>query len=238
MRGTRRCAALALLVVGLVTIPNGAWLFPHERETRYTYERTQLVVENGTLTPRTEPLDEYAEFHHLRGVDCDRALEPRDCILDRYLLSEGPLTVDGKADRVDEPRYTRIGDDYYRRVVAVNGSRTTLDVRAVGPEAVRAELAIRARPVQPSAVRESTPVYRAVATGEPATSFVAPHEASLGRVYVQKGSHYTAIVTAESELDRPLISPTTRSWFSYAGAMAAFVFAPLLFVSGSDHGPL
>jgi hypothetical protein len=238
MTETRRYAALALLVVGLVAIPNGAWLFPNEGETRYTYERTQLVVENGTLTPRAEPLDEYAEFHHLRGVDCDRVLAPRDCTLDRYLLSQGPLTVDGEADRVGQPRYTRIRGDYYRRVVAVNGSRTKLDVRAVDPETVRAELATRARPVQPSAVRESQPVYRAVATGEPATSFVAPHEASLGQVYVQNGSHYTAIVTAESELDRPLIAPATRSGISYAGAVVASVFAPLLFVSGSDRGPL
>jgi hypothetical protein len=233
----RQYAAVALLVVGLVAIPNGMWLFPHEGETRYTYERTPLVVENGTLAPRAEPLPAYTERHHLREVDCDRGLSPRDCVLDRHLLSEGPVTVTGDADRVDEPRYTRIEGDYYRRVVTTNASRTTLDVRAVDAEQVREDLAVRARPVDASAVRDSPPGYRAVATGDPARSFVPPHEAALGRVYVQNGTHYTPIVARERQLDRPLLSSGTRSGLSYAGAMGAFVLAPLLFASGSDRGP-
>lgn len=235
MPSRRQFAALALLFVGIAAVPNGAWLFPNEGEHRYTYERSELLVENGTLVSAQVSLREYAEYHHLDGVDCDRGTTTRDCAFDRFLLAEGPVTVEARDPLVGGPGYTRIGDGYYRRVVVTNDTRTTLDVERVDAATVRADLATTAPAVEPGSLEDAPPVYRAVATGEPVTSPEPPHEAALGGVYEQNGTYYTAVVAGASELDRPLVSPTFRDILSAVG-IALLVVAALRLSTRRDQG--
>jgi hypothetical protein len=226
MASRRQYAALALLLVGLTAVLNGMWLFPNEGEQRYTYERAELVVENGALERARTPPRQYAEHHQLDGVDCDRGTVTRDCTLDRYLLDEGPVTVQARNPLAEGPEYTRLGDDYYRRVVAANGSRATLDVERVDARTVRADLSTTVPAAGPGTLGDAPPVYRAVATGGPVTSSEPPHQAALGDVYDQNGTYYTAVVTDASELDRPLLSPTSRDLLSAVG-IALLVVAVL-----------
>lgn len=235
MPSRRQYAALALVLVGFAATLNVMWLFPNEGEHRYTYERTELVVENGTLAYGQSPQQQYVEYHHLDEVDCDRGTVTRDCAFDRYLLDEGAVTVTARNPFVEGPDYTRIGDDYYRRLVTTNGSRATLDVERVDAATVRAELATEPPAAGADAVEGAPPVYRAVATGEPTTSRRRPHEAALGRVYVQNGTYYTGVVTASSELDRPLVSPPFRRLLA-GGGVALLVAAVLVLSPDRDGG--
>lgn len=223
MPSRQQYAALVLLAVGLAAVVNGAWLFPNEGEYRYTYERAEVMVENGTLEYEQTPPRQYAEYHHLDGVDCDRGTVTRDCAFDRYLLDEGPVTVTARNPFVEGPDFTRLGDDYFRRVVTTNGTQARLDVERVEAETVRAELATEAPAAEPGTLKDDPPVYRTVATGSTVVSPEPPHRAALGQVYVQQGTYYTAVVTDASELDRPVVSPPFRKLLSLLGIVLLVV---------------
>ena len=229
MPSRRQYAALVLLAVGLAAVLNGSWLFPNEGERRYTYERTELGIENGTLEPQRAPDRRYDEYHHLDGVACDHGPATRDCAVDRHLREAGPVTVATPDAFVQGPDYTRLEDAYYRRIAATNGPQVSLELERVDPTTVRADLATTAPAAPPEAVEAAPPGYRAVATGDSVTASDPPHEADLGTVYSQDGVYYTAVLTGTTRLDRPLVSPAFRSFLSFAGAVlliAAVVLLP------------
>lgn len=45
-----RRLAFVLILGGILLVTNPVWLVPHEGEMEYTYERSEIHVENGTLT--------------------------------------------------------------------------------------------------------------------------------------------------------------------------------------------
>lgn len=223
--------AVLVLVVGLLLILNGQWLFPNEGDQLYQYERTAVTIENETLTyesPMRRP-----QPGALHAVDCQNIDRfDRSCGLDRYLVANGNLTIaagDSRQFRAADQQYTRIDGTYYRRTVVTNETHATYGLERVAARELRASLANEV-PVldDDSDVPSFSPVgFEATLTGEPVVSTDPPGTLRLGRVYVQNGSYYTVVQTDEMERDRPLVSSGTRTLLSIVGVFVLMLGAVL-----------
>lgn len=195
-----------LAVAGLLLLANPVWLVPHEGETLHTYERNEVVVEDGILAyedRRTGPFD---DENDLTPVGCDdyEASLVRACALDRHLVEHGPIPVSRDTTGEGGPEFVRLDDAYYRRITRYDDSAEpptlTLDVERVAPETVLAESAVNLS--EPDSVRPDHGVrLRVLLTGESETSFTELSDHALGTVYQRDGSYYVLVLTEERVID-------------------------------------
>lgn len=208
-----------LLVVGLLAVTNGLWLFPHDGDVRYTYERSAITVENGTFDYRGDDVFRFHYENDLVDVGCQPGTDGvgRACAFDQFLAEHGPVTIaaDGA---LGVPTFVELGGAYYRRVATKNGSGTTYDVERVAPRAVLAVTATNISGVDPDDVDPgfSIPVRVAV-TGEPARTFDRVEADRLGQIYRRGDEYYTVVLTAETTVEQPLVSEGLRRVLQVVG---------------------
>jgi len=198
---------LLLLVVGLLLLANPLWLFPHEGETRYTYERVDLRVENGTITYHGESILGFAEENSLTAVGC----QPRDddqlraCAFDHYLASQAPVTVATAPAGVSRPEFVELDGQYYRRIHRPSGGdgsgSTTYDVEHVAPRRVLAESATDI-PGESVSGSDYLPLeFQIAVSGDTERSFVDLAEDDLGTIFVRNDEYYTVVATGDRVFD-------------------------------------
>lgn len=220
----RRTVALA--VVGLLLVANHVWLFPHDSDVRYTYERSRIGVENGTLTYHGSS-GSFSEYNDLNAVGCQFTdADERACVLDSYLVTHGPLTMrEPKSDHVG-PDFIQLDDGYYRRVHRLSDESTperlenvTWDVERVTPRDLLAAISANFSGIRPGDLPESASLeHRLAIRGGTTTSFEDPEDDDLGNVYYRNGTYYTVVVT-----DRTLHNPlpgSVRGLLTLLGAFA------------------
>lgn len=188
-------------------LTNPLWLFPHEGDTRYTYERSEIVVENGTLAYHGADIPEFAEQNNLNQVGCQPGDEgsARACAFDHHFVNHPPVTVPKKLLESRDAEFVRIDSAYYRRVHRVNGSggnRTvTHNVERVTPQTVLREAALNISG-RSGTVRDDLPLeYRVAVSGDTVTTFEDLDEPQLGNIYRQNESYYTVVGTGEKHID-------------------------------------
>lgn len=204
---SRKAIVALLAVAGLLLVTNFLWLFPNAGETEYTYERSEITVENGTIT--YEGLDHFRfrEWNDLQPVGCqwhDSAGE-RACAFDEYLADNSAVTVSRQmlGGRIT-PDFVEIDGDYYRRIHRSNDSNVTHDVTPVPPESVLRE---SASDVTGHSVSERSNVpleYYIAVSGETVTTSERPDRDELGGVYRQNGTYYTVVATDRTVNQPPL----------------------------------
>lgn len=206
----QRRTFVLLVVGGLLLVTNPLWLLPHEGETEYTYERSEILVENGTLTYDGAGVLGFSEENSLNPVGCQRYddEQPRACAFDHHLVSHEPVTVPGRPWGVLDPEFVRLDDGYYRRIHRITGSgenRTgTHDVERVTPETVLAESAVNLSGGSGAGSDDLPLAVQIAVTGETRTSFEDLDEDQLGTVYRYDGSYYTVVGTDDRSVDRGL----------------------------------
>lgn len=225
-----RLAAL-LLAVGLLAVANGWWLFPHDGDRQYTYERAAITVENGTFDYRGDDAFRYHRENDLVDVGCQPRSDGigRACALDLHLVEHGPVTVATGAGYSGTPAFVRLDGAYYHRTVNRSGANTTYDVEPVAPRTVLAAIAANVSGVDPATVDRADPItFRVAVTGATETTVDRVEADSLGTVYRRGDSYYTVVLTDESTVHRPLVSSGLRDVLAVLGValvLAAFVVA-------------
>lgn len=203
----RTSVAVALVVVGFLLLTNPLWLFPHEGDTRYTYDRSEIAVENGTLEYAETGVLDFAEENSLNRIECQRYddEQPRACAFDHYLATHPPVTAPETLRGSIRPDFVEIDGSYYRRIHRQNDSReedrtVVHDVERVQPETVLAESAIDVPDSTSQRPDDLWLEQRIAITGETETSFEDLDEDGLGRIYRQDGTYYTVVVTGEQHV--------------------------------------
>jgi len=204
----RRPVILLLVLGGTLLLTNPVWLFPNEGDTKYTYERSTIRVENGTLTYSGAGIPDFTEENSLTSVGCqpNDDEQPRACAFDHHLVTHDPITVPGRPGGVIAPEFVRLDGSYYRRIRRINRSGRTdtgiHDVERVTPQTVLTESAVNLSS-QTNTDTDRLPLRVAI-TGDTVRSFEDLDEAQLGRIYQSNGSYYTVIVTDEKSIDHGL----------------------------------
>ena len=198
---SRRSKAALLAVVGLILATNSIWLFPNAGQTEYTYERSELTVENGTITYGGVDNFEFREWNQLEPVGCQwhDSDGERACAFDEHLVDNPPVTASRQMawGRIT-PDFVELDGAYYRRIHRPNDSNVTHDVEPVSPETVLAESASNVTDRQVPD-RGTVPLeYYIAVSGETVTSFEELERDDLGRIYLQNGTYYTVVGTNES----------------------------------------
>ena len=203
----RKSTLLALLVAGLLLLANPIWLFPHEGETRYTYERTDLRVENGTITYHGDSILGFAEENSLTAVGCQPRDDdqPRACAFDRHLAARGPVTLSSAAPGTTEPTFVELDGQYYRRLHRPAGEDgtgpVTYDVERVPPRRVLADSAIDI-PGESVSGSDHLPLeFRIAVSGDTERSFVDLDADDLGTIFVRNDEYYTVVATGDRVFD-------------------------------------
>jgi len=203
-----RKSTLALLLVGgLLLLANPLWLFPHEGETRYTYERTDLRIENGTITYHGDSILGFAEENGLTAVGCQPRddEQPRACAFDHYLASQGPVTISTATAGVSRPEFVELDGEYYRRIHRPAGDDgtgpTTYDVEAVSARTVLATAAVDLTGQSSSGAEDLPLHFRVAISGDTETAYVDLEADELGTVFERNGSYYTVVATADRFAD-------------------------------------
>jgi hypothetical protein len=208
----RRQTALRSIatVLGLLLVTNSLWLVPHEGDVRYTYERAEIHVENGTLTYHGIADDEFAAENDLEAVGCQKYDDDeRACAFDRHLIDHDPVTEPRVGHVEQRVGYVELDSRYYERVVTArgtmdNGTRT-FTVEQVQPETVLDAVAVDASTVDADAVDADVRLpFRLAVTGGTATSYERLDEDELGTIFHRDGSYYTVVGTDETFVDRGL----------------------------------
>ena len=205
----RRPTVALLVVASLLLITNSLWLFPHEGETRYTYERSEVTVENGTLAYHGRGATGFGT-NNLNPVGC----QPGDgqggrvCAFDRHLVDHPPVTVPREQLGSARPEFVRIDGAYYRRIHRANFSSdpptVTHDVERVEPRTVLAESALNLSGSTESPPDDSPLELRVAVSGDTTTSYELLGPDELGDVYRLNGSYYTVVRTDEVLVDHGL----------------------------------
>ncbi|WP_435349769.1 hypothetical protein [Haloarchaeobius sp. HRN-SO-5] len=207
--------AVVLVVIGVLLLTNPFWLFPHEGEVQYTYDRSEILVEDGTLSYSGASETEFAEENSLNAVGCQLrhgfTEQPRACAFDAYLVDHGPVADTRYYLHDIQPDFVRIGDAYYRRTHTRNETAEDVhvmhDVERVTPRTVLAESALLnisdySRPVPDfDGWGDRGVEFRVAITGDAVTTFEDLGEDNLGNVYRQNDSYYTVVVTSERYAD-------------------------------------
>ena len=231
MPSTRRL--LLLLLVSLALLTNTFWLFPNEGQTRYTYERSELVPLGDDIgyDPAVDP--NHASYENdLSGVGCesvfgqrtDRDVSERTCAFEQSVADEGPVTVGG----FDRPGigigYLELDDGYYHRTVEGGNGSVTLALEPLSAEAVLANVSSDGvTGPDPERIRRSQVAARAVVTGEPVQSVQSPGDVAVGSVYRYDGGYYAAFVTGSDTVDSPVPDPVRllASFVGFVGGLSA-----------------
>lgn len=200
MISTRGTVAL-LAVAGLLLVANPLWLYPAAGEAEYTYERSALQVENGTITYAMDDPG-FTRWNDFEPVGCQRAdaMTERACAFDLYLVDEGPVTVSAEQTiGAIRPDFVHLEGEYYRRIhrqnLSVSPDARTHDVERVEPETVLEESATNVSRIT-DLERGDVPLDTYVAaTGETVTTTEALDGDRIGTVYRHDGAYYTVLVT-------------------------------------------
>lgn len=224
-----------LVLLGVLALTNHWWLFPHEGDHRYTYERVPVTVEEGVLDydHRT------GEFHRkndLVAVGCERQGDDgggRACAFDAYLVDHGPVRNVSRGVDEGGPSFVHLADGYYHRVsereTGTADPARVYDVEPVAPRDLLAEVALNVSASSGADLGDYPTRYRVAATGEAETTFEELADDELGRVYRLEGRHYTVVLTAETRLDRPLLTPQSRNLLAVAGLFSLLAASLLAF---------
>ena len=242
----RRTLQPVLLVgVGLLLLANPFWLVPHEGDPLYTYERSEVVVENGTFAYHGKEVGPFDNENDLTPVACidHDTNHLRACALDAHLVTDGPITVPRTVAGETDLHFVRVEDAYYRRIRRVDDSddpaTVTLDVERVPPRTVLAESAVNLSDV--SRVPPDAGVrMRVLVTGEPETSFTDLSDHALGTVYRRNGSYYVVVRTGATVVDHgPLLHPLRYEVPRYGlvGIGAVLLLGGALLYSPRTRGP-
>ena len=227
---SRRTQAALLAVAGLLLVTNSIWLFPHAGKFEYTYERSEITVENGTMTYDGMDYYRFRDRNDLQAVGCQRTDRDgeRACAFDAYLSENPPVTVSRQMSpgRIT-PDFVEIDGDYYRRIHRPDDSNVTHDVTQVPPRSV---LTQSASDLSGHSVpdRGTVPLaYYVAVSGETVTSFEALERDDLGRIYLRNGTYYTVVGTDRS-VNHP--GPEFQEYRAIRYALA-FVGAVLLLLA-------
>lgn len=206
-----RRVTVFLLVVGVLLATNALWFFPSEGATEFTYERSAVVVENGTLTYSGDHRHDATHRYHYRNdlvpVACQYADHVgRACALDAYLTDHDSITVHGDLYTAESRQYTRVRGSYYERIWQDGEPGGSYDVERVVPTELLAAVARDVSDVAPDELsdRVRLPVRIAV-TGDAVTTTVELARADLGHVYARNDTYYTVVLTDAATLDRPVV---------------------------------
>lgn len=216
---SRRTQAALLAVAGLLLVTNSIWLFPHAGEFEYTYERSEITVEDGTITYDGVDNRRFRHRNDLQAVGCQRTDREGDraCAFDEYLVDNPPVTVSKQvAWGHTTPNFVEINGDYYRRIHRSEDSKVTHDVTRVPPRSV---LTASASDVSVHSVpdRGTVPLeYYVAVSGETVTSFEALDRDDLGRIYLQNGTYYTVVGTDRS-VNHP--GPDFQQYYTFRYAL-------------------
>lgn len=199
---SRSTQAALLAVAGLLVVTNSIWLFPHAGQHEYTYERSEIAVEDGTMTYDGVDTPRFRLRNDLQDVGCQSTDREggRACAFDEHLVDRPPVTVSRGhvIDRIS-PEYVQVGDDYYRRIHRSNDSGVTHTVTRVSPRTVLRGVAADVSGHSVPDRGGDTPLeYYVAVSGETVTSFEALERDDLGRVYLQNGTFYTVVGTDRS----------------------------------------
>lgn len=241
MSDIRRVSAL-LVVVALLAATNSLWLFPDEGELAYTYERTEIEVEDGTLSYAEEPPREFDQQNDMSDVGCTPGLPhgSRACAFDKHIVENGPVTVSGGygGHIADDPPFVYLNGSYYHRVSHVNETTPgrTYDVEPISPEDLLSEMATNVSSIDPDAVEVSSTPIQIVVTGDEVTTTRNFADRQLGEVYDRDGSYYAVVLTDRNRIDRPLLSPVTRQLLFFGGLVVLFFSAIDVVVRGGLVG--
>ena len=199
---TRRLLLVFLVSVALVANP--LWLFPNEGDTRYTYERSELVPQGDDIEyrPAVDPNDG-SYYNDLARVGCeslfgmrtDGDLTERTCAFEQSVADDGPVRVDGYDRPGIRIGYVELDDGYYHRTLDGGDESVTLTLEPLTAEAVLANVSSDAvAGADPERIQRSQVAARAVATGEPVRSLESPNDVAVGQVYRHDGAYYAAFV--------------------------------------------
>ncbi len=205
----RRTIALLAVVVGVLLLTNPIWVFPNEGDTRYTYERSALVVENGSFVYAGADRSGFRERNALTPIACQlhETEQPRACAFDYHLVDHGPVTAQDQLSGV-EPDFARLRGGYYRRIV--NRSVTddnqylTHDVREVAPRTILAETAVNVTGSSASDIGDLPLEWQIAITGETRSTVEQLDAHELGRIFLKDGSYYTVVATDDAVVDHGL----------------------------------
>jgi hypothetical protein len=214
MAPSRRFVVGTVLALALVT--SGFWFVPNEGESRYTYDRAAVAVENGEITYAGQE-SAFAEYNNLQAVDCQYYDgSGRRCAFDAYLADHGPVNVStGRYVAVSRsiPAFVELSDGYYRRVgESVDEGVVAYDAEKLPPREVLGAIA-----TETTGGENSQFISRRVAVSGAETSLVEPSEVSgVGEVYRVDGTYYVVVVSERSEVDT-LPVPFSHGWAQVLG---------------------
>ncbi|MFC7226344.1 hypothetical protein N0B31_02935 [Salinirubellus salinus] len=230
---TRRL--LLVLLVSVALFANPVWLFPNEGETRYTYERSELVPQGDDVEydPVVDP-NHGGYSNDLSGVGCesvfgqrtDRDLSERVCAFEQSVADDGPVTVAGY-DRVGiRVGYVELDDGYYHRTLGGGNGTATLTLEPLPAEQVLANVSgDGVSDVAADRVQRSRVALRAVVSGEPVESPQNPSDVAVGQVYALGGDYYAAFVTGSESIGSPVPDPVRllASFVGFVGGLSALL---------------
>lgn len=205
----RRTIALLVVLVGVLLLTNPIWLFPHEGDRRYTYERSAIEIEHGSLEYAGADVSGFWERNALTPIACQfhEDEQPRACAFDYHLVDHGPITAGNLLPHV-EPDFARLRGDYYRRIVNQSVTDENLnihDVEQVSPRTVLAESAVNVTGISTSEDIVVPLEWEIAITGETRSTFEELEEDELGRIFLKNGSYYTVVGTDEVTVDHGLM---------------------------------
>lgn len=198
---SQRATVALLAVVGLLLLSNPVWLYPSAGQTTYTYERSEVTVENGSITYDGSDDPRFFFDNDLRAVGCqptDREGD-RACAFDEHLVDHPSVTVSRQLiTAYSSPDYVEIDGDYYRRIQRSNGSSRTHDVTPVSPRTVLRASAVDVSD-DPDPDRDDDPIeYYVAVSGETVTAAERLERRDVGRLYRQNGTYYTVVGTGRT----------------------------------------
>lgn len=224
--------AVLLFVLGIAALTNPLWLFPAEGEDRYTYERSEITIDNGTLVYEGRLHNEIgATVGYLNDIDCQGTDGfSRGCALDYSVTKTGPVTVPESWEGRDRPvvEYAQFNGTYYHRLRIENATGLTFDVEQVSPEDVREELAVNVSRSEPDLSQSTHPGYVTAVTGEPVTSVEPPiiEGGFTGSVYQDGDTFFTIAITNETTVNYPVFGEWTRAVLYFVG-LVLILLGPL-----------
>lgn len=210
---TRRL--LVVLLVSAALLTNTWWLFPNASDTRYTYERSELVPRGDDIEyrPVVQP-EERGYRNHLVGVGCesvfgeeptDRDLTGRTCAFEQSLADDGPVTVEASDASGIEVGYVELDDGYYHRTRTEADGRVTLGLERLSAAQVLANVSSPdLTGLEADGVQRSRVAARAVVSGESVESTRTPREVGVGQVYTLDDRYYAVFATGSAPGDPPV----------------------------------
>lgn len=215
-----------LIVVGVLLLGNGAWLYPQEvsHETRYTYEAEQQDYPPLRGTHEAE----------IRHCGAETPSSP-DCAVAHYLADGNVIATDGgpaswnltavPEDFFDAPRtYYDLESGTYRGNATVEDGKLVLRFESVSRATLKRAVAENYSEV-PDAVRRAVDDGRATSKWD-----IDPHYVERnGTYYEVRMTGWEHVPTGWGWTDPPLRVVHTLRWGGYLLGLAAVWYAGVLF---------